>query len=232
MATSVLLGVEARLAKTDAMLLLCCVAALGVMARAYLQSSDRDIGWGHALILWTALAAGILLKGPLILMVVGLTAVVARHRRPLGALADAAASARRHPLGADPGAAVVRRHHGAGRGQLPAGVGRAGPAGQGVPGPGNARRAARLLPAAVLAHLLAGGAARRDRGALGVARAARAGDALPARLDRAELDRVRARHHQAAALRAAALSGDRDPDRARDRAPHALEQSASRRASP
>jgi 4-amino-4-deoxy-L-arabinose transferase-like glycosyltransferase len=75
MATSVLLGVEARLAKTDAMLLLCCVAALGVMARAYLQSSDRDIGWGHALILWTALAAGILLKGPLILMVAGLAAL-------------------------------------------------------------------------------------------------------------------------------------------------------------
>src|SRR5205807_5076359 len=34
MATSVLLGVEARLAKTDAALLLCCVAAMGVMARA------------------------------------------------------------------------------------------------------------------------------------------------------------------------------------------------------
>ena len=75
MATSVLLGVEARLAKTDAMLLLCCVAALGVMARAYLQSADRDIGWGHAVILWTALAAGILLKGPLILLVVGLAAL-------------------------------------------------------------------------------------------------------------------------------------------------------------
>src|SRR6266567_3965138 len=30
MATSVLLGIEARLAKTDAMLLLCCVAAMGV----------------------------------------------------------------------------------------------------------------------------------------------------------------------------------------------------------
>jgi len=75
MATSLLLGVEARLAKTDAMLLLCCVAALGVMARAYLQQTDRDIGWGHAMILWTALAVGILLKGPLILMIVGLTAV-------------------------------------------------------------------------------------------------------------------------------------------------------------
>src|SRR5215831_12231707 len=35
-ATSILLGVEARLAKTDAMLLLTAVAALGAMARAYL----------------------------------------------------------------------------------------------------------------------------------------------------------------------------------------------------
>jgi 4-amino-4-deoxy-L-arabinose transferase-like glycosyltransferase len=76
MATSVLLGVEARLAKTDAMLLLCCVAAMGVMARAYLrQSLGRDVGWGHAFILWTAIAVGILVKGPLILMVTGLAAV-------------------------------------------------------------------------------------------------------------------------------------------------------------
>src|SRR5271166_4204626 len=36
MATLILLGVEARLAKTDAVLLLTCVAALGAMARAYL----------------------------------------------------------------------------------------------------------------------------------------------------------------------------------------------------
>jgi 4-amino-4-deoxy-L-arabinose transferase-like glycosyltransferase len=76
MATAVLLNVEARLAKTDAMLLLCCVAAMAVLARAYLtQSTGRDIGWGQAVILWTAIAAGILLKGPLILMVVGLAAV-------------------------------------------------------------------------------------------------------------------------------------------------------------
>src|SRR3954451_9512010 len=75
-ATCLLLNIEARLAKTDAMLLLCCVAAMGVMARAYLrQSTGRDIPWSHALILWTALAGGILLKGPLILMVVGLAAL-------------------------------------------------------------------------------------------------------------------------------------------------------------
>src|SRR5258708_20186664 len=71
-ATSLLLNVEARLAKTDAMLLLCCVAAMGVMARAYLRQADqRDIRWSHAAILWTAIAAGILIKGPLILLGVG-----------------------------------------------------------------------------------------------------------------------------------------------------------------
>ena len=70
------MNVEARLAKTDAVLLMCCVAAMGVMARAYLtQSAGRDIPWSHALLLWTALAAGILLKGPLILMVIGLAAL-------------------------------------------------------------------------------------------------------------------------------------------------------------
>ena len=75
-ATSVLLGVEARLAKTDAMLLLCCTAAMAVLARAYLrQGTGRDIPWTHAVILWTALAVGILLKGPLILMIVGLAAL-------------------------------------------------------------------------------------------------------------------------------------------------------------
>src|SRR5947209_5108354 len=76
LASCALLNVEARLAKTDAMLRLCCVAAMGVTARAYLtQSTGRDISWAHALILWTALAGGLLLKGPLILMVVGLAAL-------------------------------------------------------------------------------------------------------------------------------------------------------------
>jgi 4-amino-4-deoxy-L-arabinose transferase-like glycosyltransferase len=76
MATCLLLNVEARLAKTDAVLLMCAAAAMGVMARAYLtQATGRDIPWSHALVLWTALAGGILLKGPLILMVVGLAAL-------------------------------------------------------------------------------------------------------------------------------------------------------------
>jgi len=76
--TCVLLGVEARLAKTDAALLFCCVAAMGVMARAYLldrQERARAIGWPHIAAFWTALAGGILIKGPLILMVAGLAAL-------------------------------------------------------------------------------------------------------------------------------------------------------------
>ena len=39
MASSVLLGVEARLAKTDAVLLFTCVAAMGAMARIYLGAA-------------------------------------------------------------------------------------------------------------------------------------------------------------------------------------------------
>jgi 4-amino-4-deoxy-L-arabinose transferase-like glycosyltransferase len=79
MASSVLLGVEARLAKTDAMLLLTCVAAMGAMARIYLASQrepETKIGWTQPAILWTAVAAGVLLKGPVILMLVGLAAIV------------------------------------------------------------------------------------------------------------------------------------------------------------
>jgi 4-amino-4-deoxy-L-arabinose transferase-like glycosyltransferase len=75
MATSILLGVEARLAKTDAMLLLTSVAALGAMARAYLaEQGDRPSSLpplAIATIFWAAIAAGIMIKGPMILMFVG-----------------------------------------------------------------------------------------------------------------------------------------------------------------
>src|SRR5262245_56852041 len=70
LAGSILLGGEARLAKTDAMLLLTVVAAMGAMARTYLAES-RDgatapVSWFLPAIFWTALAGGVLLKGPLI----------------------------------------------------------------------------------------------------------------------------------------------------------------------
>src|ERR1700753_2338822 len=79
MGSSVLLGVEARLAKTDAMLLLTVVAAMGALARVYLSwqrgEDDPHPPWSWPAIFWTALAAGTLLKGPLILMFVTLTVV-------------------------------------------------------------------------------------------------------------------------------------------------------------
>jgi 4-amino-4-deoxy-L-arabinose transferase-like glycosyltransferase len=77
MASCVLLGAEARLAKTDAMLLLTVVAAMGAMARVYLSwqrgEDPAHPSWTSPAIFWTALAGGILLKGPLILMFVALT---------------------------------------------------------------------------------------------------------------------------------------------------------------
>src|SRR6266581_1999251 len=79
MCSSVLLSVEARLAKTDAMLLLTVVAAMGALARVYLSwqrgEDPAHPPWSWPIIFWTALAGGILLKGPLILMFVGLTIV-------------------------------------------------------------------------------------------------------------------------------------------------------------
>jgi 4-amino-4-deoxy-L-arabinose transferase-like glycosyltransferase len=79
MASSIMLGFEARVAKTDAMLLLAAIAAMGAMARAYLGERGPPrpglAGWTLPAIFWTALAAGVLLKGPLILMFVALAAV-------------------------------------------------------------------------------------------------------------------------------------------------------------
>src|SRR5207302_1971854 len=80
MAGSILLSIEARLATTDAMLLASVVAAMGVLARIYLPEQrehlDATSGWTLPAIFWTALAVGVLLKGPVIVMVVALAAVV------------------------------------------------------------------------------------------------------------------------------------------------------------
>src|SRR6201747_1699490 len=77
MCSSVLLGAEARLAKTDAVLLLTVVAAMGAMARVYLSwqrgEDPAHPPWTWPAIFWTALAGGILIKGPLILLFVALT---------------------------------------------------------------------------------------------------------------------------------------------------------------
>ncbi len=75
-AASILLGIEARLAKTESVFLFAALAAIGVMARLYLDRMDGWSGWrGHWLlpaIFWGALAIGALVKGPVILLIVGL----------------------------------------------------------------------------------------------------------------------------------------------------------------
>jgi 4-amino-4-deoxy-L-arabinose transferase-like glycosyltransferase len=79
MGSCVLLGAEARLGKTDAMLLLTVVAAMGALARAYLSwqrgEDPEHPPWSWPAIFWTALAGGILIKGPLILLFAGLTII-------------------------------------------------------------------------------------------------------------------------------------------------------------
>jgi 4-amino-4-deoxy-L-arabinose transferase-like glycosyltransferase len=77
MMVSGILGVEARLAKTDAVLLFTVVLAMSVLARIYLAArrNKSPPGSGLLAVFWTALAVSILVKGPLILMVVGLAAI-------------------------------------------------------------------------------------------------------------------------------------------------------------
>lgn len=76
MASCVLLGVEARLAKTDAVLLLTIIACFGALARAYVRPrAERAGDFRLAFIFWTAMAAGILVKGPMTPLFVGLAIV-------------------------------------------------------------------------------------------------------------------------------------------------------------
>src|SRR6202000_1619087 len=90
----VLLSAEARLAKTDAMLLFTVVAAMGALTRVSLSGQRGEDPehppWSWPAIFWTALAGGILLKGPLILLFAGLTiitlAILDRNASWLGRL--------------------------------------------------------------------------------------------------------------------------------------------------
>src|SRR5215469_1661840 len=78
MSVSAILSVEARLAKTDAMLLFTVVMAMAVLARVYLAGQRKTVeppGLVRLAIFWTAIAVSILIKGPLILMSVGLAAL-------------------------------------------------------------------------------------------------------------------------------------------------------------
>jgi 4-amino-4-deoxy-L-arabinose transferase-like glycosyltransferase len=78
LAAAPLLGIEVRMATTDAALLACCLTALWALAGIRLRR-DQLHGvaqpwrwrWGEPMLLWAALGLGILIKGPIVLLVVG-----------------------------------------------------------------------------------------------------------------------------------------------------------------
>ncbi len=66
--STILIGVEARLAKTDAFVLATVMAAMGALARFYLLP-DKQQGWRMPAIFWSAIGLGLLIKGPITPMV-------------------------------------------------------------------------------------------------------------------------------------------------------------------
>lgn len=79
LAAAPLLGIEARFATTDAVLLALTLVAVGALARAYLAwaqpAKSPPSGPGNAALFWIAVGGGLLIKGPAILLVVGTAAL-------------------------------------------------------------------------------------------------------------------------------------------------------------
>ncbi|HVK79375.1 MAG TPA: glycosyltransferase family 39 protein [Verrucomicrobiae bacterium] len=68
--SSFLLGVEAHIAKIDATLCFVTLIAQASLAKIYMSRAERThVGWSA--LLWGALGAGVLLKGPIVLLVTG-----------------------------------------------------------------------------------------------------------------------------------------------------------------
>ncbi|KAA0572556.1 glycosyltransferase family 39 protein [Azospirillum sp. Sh1] len=80
MASCVVLGVEARMAKTDAVLLATVVIGQAALAHLYLGRRDPvpagRAAWTVPLVFWIAAGVGVLVKGPMVLLVSGTTALV------------------------------------------------------------------------------------------------------------------------------------------------------------
>ncbi|MBP2303253.1 4-amino-4-deoxy-L-arabinose transferase-like glycosyltransferase [Azospirillum picis] len=80
LASCVVLGVEARMAKTDAVLLATVVIGQGALAHLYLTRRQPApagrAAWGPPLVFWIAAGVGVLVKGPMVLLVSGSTALV------------------------------------------------------------------------------------------------------------------------------------------------------------
>lgn len=71
----VMLGFEARIAKTDATLLAACTVAMAALAHVYLGARQmRPISRAAPALFWLAVATGLMVKGPIILALTGLCA--------------------------------------------------------------------------------------------------------------------------------------------------------------
>jgi 4-amino-4-deoxy-L-arabinose transferase-like glycosyltransferase len=82
MAVSILLGIEARLAKPDTLLLVCALLVMGALSRLYLaRKPDGGQPW-LALLFWAGIGLGILAKGLTILFFAGFAvAALTIHER-------------------------------------------------------------------------------------------------------------------------------------------------------
>jgi 4-amino-4-deoxy-L-arabinose transferase-like glycosyltransferase len=77
LAATLLLGMEARQAKTDAVLLLTVLVAMAGLAEAWMPAPGAaPLSRWHWISFWAAIGVGILVKGPIVLMVAGLAAIV------------------------------------------------------------------------------------------------------------------------------------------------------------
>ncbi len=88
MAATVLIGVEARLAKTDATLLFTCLVGFGVLARLWFAAVSPHISPPlsrlHIWAFWLAMGLGILVKGPITPMIVFVPALALSLRERSG----------------------------------------------------------------------------------------------------------------------------------------------------
>ena len=78
MAASILLGVEARLAKTDAVLAACSVAVMGALLRVWLdwvRALPFAVSGRNWLVFWGALTLAVLVKGPILPMILAITII-------------------------------------------------------------------------------------------------------------------------------------------------------------
>ena len=77
MAALLVLNVEARLAKTDAVLNAAILLCQVVLLRLYLGDRNKQAPLAYAGAFWIAAGVGVMVKGPILVMIVGLTVVAA-----------------------------------------------------------------------------------------------------------------------------------------------------------